>query len=325
MATSKKKLRAAVVGVGHLGRFHAQKYKMVPEVELLYLCDANEARVKEIASELNVDFLTDVQKLIGKIDIATIAASTPAHFEIAKTLLSNGIHVHVEKPMTSTVTEAKELCAIARSKKLKLQVGHVERFNPALLAAKEKLKSPLFIECHRLAPFKPRSMEVSVVLDLMIHDLDVILSLVGSKVKTVAAVGTPVLTKNIDIANARLEFTSGVVANVTASRVSQQAVRKFRVFQRDQYLSMDFGSGEVSLMTKTGELKDFEKLPIERESWNLEKGDALLSETKSFVEAVLTDTDCKVSGEDGLIALELAEKITNEIESNLTRNFSSFR
>ncbi len=318
-----KKLRTAVVGVGYLGRFHAQKYKLIDNVELVAVCDADPKRAKEIADELKVAAEPDFKNLVGKVDAVTIAASTPKHYEISKFFLQNKIHVHVEKPMTSLVSEAEELCRIAKEMKVKLQVGHVERFNPALLSAKKKLKNPLFIECHRLAPFKPRSTEVSVVLDLMIHDLDVILSLVNSRVSGVSAVGTPVMTKNIDIANARVEFENGVVANVTASRVSQIAVRKFRVFQQDQYFSMDFGSGEVLLLSKTGEFKENQPLPLEQETWNLEKSDALLAETKSFVEAINNDTPCQVTGEDGLVALALAEKISHDIEKRLVRNFNS--
>lgn len=317
------KLRAAVIGVGHLGRFHAQKYKMIDEADLICVCDASFERAQEIGKELNVKAEGDYRRLKGMVDVVTIAASTAVHYEIAKFFLENGIHVHVEKPMTSTVEQAKELCQIAKNKNLKLQVGHVERFNPAFVAAKAKLTSPLFIECHRLAPFKPRSMDVSVVLDLMIHDLDVIFALVGKPIKNIAAVGTPVITKNIDIANARLEFEGGVVANVTSSRVSQISVRKFRVFQNNQYLSMDFGGGDIQLLTKTGEFTSPESLPIQRDSWNLEKGDALLAETKSFINAVKTNAPCEVSGEDGLMALELAEKITYEIDRNLANSHRS--
>jgi predicted dehydrogenase len=319
------KIRTAVVGVGHLGKFHAQKYKALDICEFVGVCDNSKERVAQVANELNVKGFTDIRELLGKVDAVTIAASTAAHFELSKFFLENNIHVNVEKPITSTSVEARELCELARKKNLKLQVGHVERFNPALKAAKASLKSPLFIECHRLAPFKPRSLEVSVMLDLMIHDLDVILSLVNRKVTNVSAVGTPVMTKTIDIANARIEFENGAVANVTASRVSQSALRKFRVFQKDQYLSMDFGSGEVQLITKTGEFEPSSTaLPIKSESWNLEKGDALLEETRSFVNSIINNTKCEVTGEDGLLALELAEKISDDIEKRLALNINSF-
>ncbi len=314
------KLRAAVVGVGYLGRFHAQKYKGIPNVELAGVCDASSERVEKIAAELGTQAYTQYKDLLGKIDLITIASTTSSHYEIAKFFLQNGIHVNVEKPMTTTSAEGRELCEIAEAKGLKFQVGFVERFNPAFIAAREKFTTPLFIECHRLAPFKPRGADVSVVLDLMIHDLDVILSLVRSRPKTVVAIGTPVLMKTVDIANARIEFESGAVANLTASRVSTKSQRKFRLFQQNQYLSIDFGSGEVNLLTKTGELsgEDFgagihEDLPIEAESWSLDKGDALMAETQSFVDSVANNTDPLVTGRDGLNALELAEQIIDAI------------
>lgn len=319
------KIRTAVVGVGHLGRFHAQKYKALDICDFVGVCDSSKERAVQVAAELNVKSFTNPSELLGKVDAVTIAASTSSHYEVAKLFLQNGIHVNVEKPITSTSIEARELCDLAQKNKLKLQVGHVERFNPALRAARASLRSPLFIECHRLAPFKPRSLEVSVMLDLMIHDLDVILSLVNRKVVNISAVGTPVMTKTIDIANARIEFENGAVANVTASRVSQSALRKFRVFQKDQYLSMDFGSGDVQLITKTGEFEpNNSSLPFKTESWNLEKGDALLEETRSFVNSIINNTKCEVTGEDGLLALELAEKISHDIEKRLDLNSSSF-
>lgn len=307
-----KKLRTAVVGVGYLGRFHAQKYKSIEQCELVAVCDVNKEQAEKVAAELGVKALTDYTQLIGQVDAVTIAATTSMHYEITKYFLEKNVHVQVEKPMTATVEQGKELCALAKAHNLKLQVGHIERFNPALLSAQEKFKKPLFIECHRLAPFKPRGADVNVVLDLMIHDIDIILSIVRSDPIKVDAVGTEVLTSTPDIANARIEFASGAVANVTASRVSQKAQRKFRMFQQNQYLSIDFGSGEVNLLTKTGEMKDGE-LPLEADAWSLTKGDALLSETQSFVKSVLEDRPPIVSGEDGLVALELAERIMNAI------------
>ena len=318
-----KKLKCAVIGVGYLGRFHAQKYKTIAEttgkVELVGVCDANSDRVAEIAREVETKAYSNYKELIGKVDAVTIATSTRTHFEIAKFFLENGVHVHVEKPMTATIAEAEELVKIAREKKLKLQVGHVERFNAALTAAKEKLMNPLFIECHRLAPFKPRGVDVDVILDLMIHDLDVILSLVKSPVKSVSAVGAPVLTKYVDIANARVEFESGTVANVTSSRVSQTSTRKFRVFQSSQYLSIDFGTSEVNLTTKTSEEWKENQIPLEFDSWNMDKVDALLEETKAFIACIENDSRPIVSGEDGLVALTLAERISNDINQRLKK------
>lgn len=310
------KIRCAVVGVGYLGRFHAQKYKALEEVEFVGVSDVSAERVHAVARELGVHAFPDYRALLGKVDAVTIAASTKAHFELAKFFLGNGVHVNVEKPMTATIAEAEELVRIAKEKDLRLQVGHVERFNPALQAARGRLEMPLFIECHRLAPFKTRGVDVDVVLDLMIHDLDVILSLVKSPVKSVSAVGAPVLTQLVDIANARVEFESGTVANITSSRVSQNSTRKFRVFQKKQYLSIDFGTGEVNLTTKTGEWEG-ENLPLEFESWSLEKGDALLAETRAFVEAVRDNKPCVVSGHDGLVAMALAERVREDIYKRL--------
>ena len=315
------KTRCAVVGVGYLGRFHAQKYKALEEATLVGVCDASLERAKIVADELGVEAIADYKTLIGRVDAVTVASTTRTHYEISKFFLENGVHVNVEKPMTVTIAEAEDLVLISKAKNLKLQVGHVERFNPALQAAREKMKRPLFIECHRLAPFKPRGVDVDVVLDLMIHDIDVILSLVKSPIKSITAVGTPVLTKTVDIANARIEFESGTIANITSSRVSQTANRKFRVLQKDQYLSIDFGTGEVNLTTKTGEWKD-DVVPLEFDSWSLEKADALLAETKAFVDAIKNDSAVVVSGDDGLIAMRVAIQVQNEIYARL-ENFKS--
>ncbi|HMN67931.1 MAG TPA: Gfo/Idh/MocA family oxidoreductase [Bdellovibrionales bacterium] len=311
------KIRSAVIGVGHLGRWHAQKHKMVDGVELIGVCDTLQENANRVAGELGVQAFHEAQALIGKVDAVTIAASTPAHFGLARLFLENGVHVMVEKPIASTVEEAETLCGIAEQKNLKFQVGHVERFNPAFQAAKAKLEKPLFIECHRLAPFKVRSTEVDVVMDLMIHDLDVVLSLVQSEPVSVSAVGTPVLTRKLDIANARIEFKSGAVANLTASRVSQNSQRKFRVFQASQYLSIDFQAGEVNLLTKTGEWTEG-NIPLEHEQFNMEKGDALLEETRAFFTSIAEDKPVPVSGRDGLRALALAEKIVKNALDRLS-------
>lgn len=304
------KLRTAVVGVGHLGRFHAQKHKSLQDVELVGVADVNREQAEKVARELGVTAFADPSALLnGKVDAVTVAASTHSHFELVKMFLENGVHVLVEKPIAQSVAQAEELCDIAEKRGLKFQVGHVERFNPAFQSARAKITRPLFIECHRLAPFKVRSTDVDVVLDLMIHDLDVVLSLVNSEPSVVSAVGAPVLTKKLDIANARIEFESGTVANLTASRVSQNTQRKFRIFQPDQYVSIDFQSGELNILTKTGEWTNGE-IPLDHESLSLEKGDALLDETRSFIESIREDKPVQVSGRDGLRALRLAEKIT---------------
>ena len=311
-----KNLRCGVIGVGYLGRFHAQKYAALDGVDLVGVFDQNRERCEEIADEMGVKAFNDLEELMGAVEAVTVASSTESHYEVAKACLNRGLHVNVEKPMTSTCEQGEELVRMAKEKNLKLQVGHVERFNPAFQAVQSRLKAPLFIEVHRLAPFKPRGVDVSVVLDLMIHDLDVVLTLVKEPVKSVSAVGTPVLTPTIDIANARIEFESGAIANLTASRVSQQSTRKFRVFQKDQYLAMDFGAGEIQFVNKVEQVGPT-GLPIETESWSLEKGDALLEETKAFVESIQRDQPCRVTGEHGLIALQLAEQVSRDIEKRL--------
>jgi predicted dehydrogenase len=308
-----KKLRAAVVGVGYLGRFHAQKYRALDDVDLVGVCDLDAAAGRAVAESVATRYFSDHRELAGLVDAVTIAASTTAHFELAKFFLERDINVLVEKPMTRTSREAAELTQLAARRGLKLQVGHVERFNPALLSAREGLTAVRFIECHRLAPFKGRGADVNVILDLMIHDLDVILSLVGAKPVNVSAVGIPVLTDDVDIANARIEFANSAIANVTASRASTSAQRMVRVFQPNQYVAIDFGGGEVRRVTRTGAPNEG-MAALKSESWNLEKGDALLAETRSFVDAIVADKPCEVSGEDGFAALALAEQIVAEIE-----------
>ena len=310
-------LRAAVIGVGHLGRFHAQKYAALDDVELVAVCDLDRSRAREVAAALDTSPVFDHRELPDRVDAVTIAADTSAHFELARFFLEHGVHVLVEKPMTATSEEGRELTRIADRNDLRLQVGHVERFNPALLSARERLSSVQFIECHRLAPFKDRGADVNVVLDLMIHDLDLILSLLGSKPVRVSAVGISVLTDSADIANARIEFDGGAIANVTASRVSTTAQRKFRVFHEGHYLSIDFGEGEVQLVSRA---ESAEGPALREERWSLARGDALLAEVASFCNAIRTHSPCEVSGRDGVLALEVAERITADIEARSMRS-----
>lgn len=311
-------LKVAVVGAGHLGSYHAQKFHTISNAELVAICDPDVDKAKALADKYQTQAISDYKQIIDSVDAALIAAPTPLHYQIALDFLKAGKHLHIEKPITTTVEEAQQLCDLARENNLVLQVGHVERFNPALVSAKKQLKEPLFIECHRLAPFKPRSTDVDVVLDLMIHDIDVIMSLTNSPVCSVSAVGTPVITPYVDIANARIEFESGAVANITASRVSQTAKRKFRVFQETQYLSIDFGTGELNLTTKVGEWEDIDKdMPLAFESWELEKGDALLTEDQSFVDCALKGEKPVVTGEQALVAMKVAEQVRDEIQKRL--------
>ena len=315
-----KNVRVAVVGVGHLGTYHTEKIFKIENADLVGVCDPNIEKCKELSEKYGCEAFSDYKQLDQKVDAVLIAATTKVHYEIAKYFLEKSVHVFLEKPITETVAQGQELCDLAKRNNCILQVGHVERFNPALIAAKEKLREPLFIECHRLAPFKPRSMDVDVVLDLMIHDIDVVMSLVNSPVASVSAVGTPVLTPHVDIANARIEFESKAVANITASRVSQSATRKFRVFQGSQYLSIDFGTGELNLTTKTGEWDNYEEeLPLEFDAWSLDKGDALLAEDQSFVDCIQGKKQPEVSGEQALTALKVAEQIRADIGRRLTK------
>lgn len=313
-------VKTAVIGAGHLGNYHCQKMVSIENAELVALCDLDEEKAKAKAKEYNCQAFTDYKSLVDHVDAVLVATSTPSHYEIAKFFIENKKHVFLEKPITETVSQAEELCELAQKMDVKLQVGHVERFNPALVEAQKKLKKPLFIEVHRLAPFKPRSTDVDVVLDLMIHDLDVVMNLMDSPITQVSAVGTPVITPHVDIANARLEFESGAVANLTASRVSQTAKRKFRVFQETQYLSIDFGTGELNLTTKTGEWENFEEdMPLSFDAWELEKGDALLSEDQSFIDCIQKNETPIVSGVQALNALKVAEKIRDEIGQRLQK------
>lgn len=310
----KAPLRVGVIGVGYLGRFHAQKYAAMEQAELVGVCDLDENIGKAVAAETGCRFFANFRELAGAVDAVSVAASTSAHYPLTRYLLENDVHVLVEKPMTVTSSEAAELNVLAEEHGLRLQVGHIERFNPALLAAREGLDRPSFIECHRLAPFTARGADVNVVLDLMIHDLDVILSLVDAQPERVSAVGIAALTDSVDVANARIEFANGAIANVTASRASTKAERKFRVWQDQHYISIDFGRGVVQKIRSKGDWHDGES-PLDEESWNLEKGDALAEEIAAFLHAVESGDDCIVSGRDGQAALELAERILADIDN----------
>jgi predicted dehydrogenase len=316
-------VRVAVVGTGYLGRFHAQKYGIARGAVLVGVCDADAAVGQRVATELGTRFFADHRALIGEVDAVTIAASTASHFELTRFFLEHGVHVFVEKPMTRTSVEAAELTQLADARGLKLQVGHIERFNPALLSARDGLDEIRFIECHRLAPFKGRGTDVDVVLDLMIHDLDVILSLVNSRPVDVHAVGIAVLTERVDVANARIEFANGAIANVTASRASTKAQRKFRVWQDNRYVAIDFDAGQVQRVTSDPQAvaqTDDYGAALNEETWSLEKGDALLAETQAFLDSIRTGAPCVVSGHDGRAALELAELITADIERRRSRH-----
>jgi predicted dehydrogenase len=303
-----KKLKCAVVGVGYLGKFHAQKYASLPDCELVAVVDVDEALAYTIAANYGAKACADHKSILGEVDAVSIVVPTTHHHAVARDFLAAGSHVLVE-PITVTVAEADELIALAKEKRLVLQVGHLERFNPAVLGL-ERDEKPLFIESHRLSPFNPRANDVSVVLDLMIHDIDIILALVDSGLERIDASGTAVLTQGTDIANARLLFTNGCVANVTASRISMKSERKMRLFRPSSYVSVDF-QNRVLTKHKTGKKEMFPGIPeIVTEESVFESGDALLEEIKHFVNCIRTGAYPLVSGEAGRRALETANKIT---------------
>lgn len=307
-------LKAGVIGVGYLGRFHAQKYAALEGVELVGVADASLDRAKEVAAEVGSAAFDDHRKLLEQVDLVSIAVPTQHHYAVARDCLEAGCHILLEKPVTQTVEEADTLIRLAAERGLVFQVGHLERFNPAVLALKGVLNNPHFIESHRLAPFKPRGTDVNVVLDLMIHDIDIILNLVGSPIKTINSVGVPVLSEEVDIANARLQFENGCVANVTASRVSREAMRKIRIFQPDAYISIDYQARKIAILRKDGGGFPVPGLPqVTMEERSFEQGDALLEEIRAFVGAVRGGTAPPVSGEDGKRALELALEINRRL------------
>jgi predicted dehydrogenase len=303
-------LKTAVIGVGYLGRFHAQKYAALDNAELVGVADASEENAQRVAEECGTEAYTDYRELLGKVDAVSIVVPTQLHYQVAKDCLENGIHVLLEKPMTVTVEEADELIAIAAEKELVLQIGHLERFNSAVLALQPVLTQPQFIESHRLAPFNPRGADVNVVLDLMIHDIDIIQSLVGSPIAKIDANGVSVLTEEHDIANARITFESGCVANVTASRVSMKPQRKMRIFQPDAYVSVDFQDKVLSVHHK-GEKEMFPGIPeITSEESIFENSDAILAEAEAFLGAIANNSAPPVTGEDGRQALDTAIRIS---------------
>lgn len=309
-------LRTAVIGVGYLGRFHAQKYQKLPQSKLIAVCDANRTTADKVAAELQVTATTDYHSLLNDIDALSIVVPTQQHFTIARDCLAAGKHVLLEKPMTTTVAEAKELVALAKAKNVILQIGHLERFNPAILALENIIQQPMFIESARVAPFNPRGADVSVVMDLMIHDIDIILEMVNSPLTHIDAKGVAVLSKDFDIVNARLQFANGCVANVTASRAGRKSERKMRIFQRDAYISIDFQNKKLGVHRKgTGEM--FPGVAnIDSEEQTFDQGDALFTEIQSFVECITQKKHPVVSGEDGLRALDTALAITNILSNN---------
>jgi len=311
------KIRAAVIGVGYLGRFHAQKYAQLPACELVAVVDGRDEVRKAVAAEVGSEAVADYRGLLGKVDAVSVVTPTPAHFEIAEAFLAAGAHVLVEKPITETPAQARALIAQAAKSNRILQVGHLERFNAAVLAAEPHISSPRFMECTRLAPYKERGTDVNVVLDLMIHDIDLVQSLAKSEIESIDAIGTPVFSGEIDIANARIRFANGCVANTTASRVSLKTERKLRIFEDAAYISLDLQQKILTLIRKRDGEPQPGQLPVNIEEANLEQGDALKSEIESFLDCIRNKKRPIVSGEDGLRALETAIRISEQVHANL--------
>ncbi len=326
-------LKVGVIGTGHLGKLHAKMFKEIMNCEFVGVFDTNSTVAETLADDLKVKKFDSMEELLSDVQAVSIAVTTSAHFEIAKACLENGIHIFVEKPITATINEAEKLIEIAKSKNLNLQVGHIERFNPALLSLEEFIFEPMFIQTDRLAQFNPRGTDVAVVLDLMIHDIDIILSLIKSDVEAVDANGVAVVSDNVDIANARIMFKNGAVANVTASRISQKKMRKMRIFQKDAYISLDFVTGvsEIYRLLQTDEKQSgpsisfgeigvgSNKKRLIYEQPIIKEINALHYELELFVNSVIERSKPIVSGEDGLKALKVANLILKKIDESLSR------
>jgi predicted dehydrogenase len=322
-------LSVGVVGVGHLGSLHAKMYAQMQSAKLIGVYDLDELRAKKIADEYGTKAFSAVDALLEQVEAVSIATSTQAHYDAALNALEHGIHCLIEKPITATIEQARTLVERAAAKTLKLQVGHIERFNPAILALEPYRLRPLFIESHRLAQFNPRGSDVAVVLDLMIDDIDLILSLVKSSVTRIDANGLAVISDTPDIANARIQFENGCVANVTASRISQNKMRKMRLFQQDAYISLDFAQGLAEVFRlvdedtpntkptlRLGKIDQGQhKRLIIYEQPEVKEVNALKYELEQFVGSVQKDSEPPVTGRDGLQALEVAQEILRAIES----------
>jgi predicted dehydrogenase len=312
-------IRTAVIGVGYLGRFHAQKYAVLPGSQLVAVVDARAETRDAVAGEVGCRPVADYRELFGQVDAVSIATPTPLHFPIAQDCLEHGVHVLVEKPVTETPEQARALIASASRHGRILQVGHLERFNAAILALAGTLGAPRFIESHRLAPFKERGTDVNVVLDLMIHDIDLIQSLVGAPIESIDAVGASVFSAGLDIANARIRYANGCVANTTASRVSMKMERKLRLFQDDAYISIDLQQKVLTVVRKPPPGTATAPGQVVIEERNYEQGDALRLEIEAFLRAIREGRPPVVSGEDGLRALETAIRITEMVQGQGTQ------
>jgi predicted dehydrogenase len=312
---SRKKIKAAVVGVGYLGRLHAQKYALLEGAEFVGVFDANPARAAEVAAEFGTKAFHDVNELFGNVEAVSIVTPTEHHYRLGMEFLSRGVHVMMEKPITTTTEEARSLVAEAKRTGAVLQVGHLERFNGAMIALGNRIKDPVFIEAFRLSPFPNRSTDVDVILDLMIHDLDLVLSMAGSEPDIVEAAGLPVVSPGkADFANARVSFRNGCVASLTASRVSRERARKINVYQQGSIISIDYGAQGLTVTNTVPGAPGITATQAD-EAITVEKKDAIFEELGSFLECIATGRPPVVSGSDGLRALELAERIQEAVRA----------
>jgi len=308
------KTRIAVFGVGYMGNFHAQKFASIADAELVAVADANAGRAAEVAAQLKCAHASDYRALLPRIDAACVAVPTEKHYEVVRACLEAGVHVLVEKPLARTLAEADEMLALARARGKVLQVGHLQRFNPAFEALAAETAKPLFIDIERLAPFKARGTDVDVILDLMIHDLDLALALARAPIEQVSAAGFRVLTGAIDIANARLEFADGAIASLSASRVSQAPVRKLRVFRRDGYVSADLQGQKLRFVRRGSDGG------IEQTEQSFERRDELQAQAEAFVRAVRGGAAPEASGEQGRQVLALALQVARLVDERLARH-----
>jgi predicted dehydrogenase len=302
-------LRAAVIGAGRLGTLHARKYAAIAGIKLAHIVDIDAARAEALAAEVGATALDDYRKLAGKVDLVTVASPGVTHHEIASAMLKADIDVLLEKPMAETLIQARELAKLAVASGRVLQIGHLERFNPAVVHLHSIVKNPRFVECHRLAPFTERGTDVDVILDLMVHDLDVILSLVPAEVESIEALGVEVLTDQIDVANARIRFSSGLVANINTSRVAPRRERKIRFFQPDAYISVDYEARSIQIYRKSPPPPGAKFPMISAEQIDMSEGDPLADEVRSFVNSVRTRQTPAVTAGDGLRVMEISERI----------------
>lgn len=308
-------LRAAVIGAGRLGSLHASKYAALDGVKLEFVVDVDRSRAERVAAGAGARALTDYRLLAGKVELASVASPGSTHYEIASALMRAGVDVLLEKPMAATLAEARELAALASSAGRILQIGHLERFNPAVVQLQSIINAPRFVECHRLAPFTERGTDVDVILDLMVHDLDVILALAPSEPLSIEALGVAVLTDHIDVANARIRFRNRLIANLNASRVAPRRERKIRFFQPDAYVSLDYEARRIQVYRKTPAPPGSAYPLISAEQIDFGAADPLADEIRAFVTAVATRAAPKVTAEDGMRVMELSEKIVAAMET----------